>query len=453
MNQERSHSRKNTNWHGENNNQARKKYQVSLTKLLEVAQNNEQSSNFPQSTPLHQPLWFWAQHSGWSYLNRGLFWGVIVSLTSVCSAIAGVALTRIDAVERTIVQKLNPNALNSTSVAQKNITRPMNVLLIEVKPDADAMVEFSDTFVGESKAILLLKVKPEQNSAQVINIPQNSQVEIPRFGRGTIKDAYQLGGTKLLSETVSQLTPNSPIDYYIRATPATFRDLTASGKIKLEDCDSRIEDCSDLSKQVIRQQTTFKKIRQRLNIPGYLASFTTAITEGEANLDTNISRSKIISLANFVKELEPKNIKVDLLSGYTPGLSKTQDKQIQKSPSIKQKKQLAAIRDLSQSKNNPFQYHPIAVQNTTNNPELGKQIVAYLRHQNFRDVYLVKQIPLKLNQTRIVTNHSQAETANYLRNILGFGHLKAKSNSPNRELILQIGEDALYLPTNYRSYQ
>ncbi len=452
MNQKRSHSGEDSDWHLEDNNTARQKYQISLTQLLEANQNAEQSSDFSQSTPLHQPLWFWTQHSCWSYLNRGLFWGAIIGFTSVSSAIAGVALTKIDAVEQFIAQKINPSYLNSTSVEQTVLTSPMNILLVEVKSGGEEKIGLSNTFVEESKVILLLKIKPQQDSAQVINIPTNSKTEIPGFGQGTINDAYKIGGTKLLTETVNQLTKDSRVNHYISATSETFRKLTASGKITLEDCDSKITNCSNKLEQIIRQQTTFKMIRQRLNIPGYLANFQTIIAQDELDLDTNIAVPEIMSLANFIKELEPESIRVDLLPGYTPGKDKTPSNQIAKSSLIKPGEKPATIPPVSITQSNPWQYSPIAVQNTTNNPELGKQVVAYLRHRNFRDVYLIKNIPLKLKQTRIVAHHNQGETANYLQNILGFGYLEGKSDASNRELTLQIGEDALYLPSNYRSY-
>lgn len=452
MNQKRPHSKDDSERHLDNSNKARQKYQVSLNQLLEANQNTEQSSDFSQSTPLHQPLWFWRQHSCWSCLNRGLFWGAIIIFTSVSSAIAGIALTKIDAVERFIVQKISPSPLNSTSVKQTVLTRPMNILLVEVQSDAEEKIGLSDTFVEESKIILLLKIKPQQDSAQIINIPINSKTEIPGFGQGTINDAYKIGGTKLLSETVNQLTKDSRVYHYISATSETFRKLTASGKINLEDCDSTITNCSNKLEQIIRQQTTFKTIRQRLNIPGYLANFQAIIAQDELDLDTNISVPEIISLANFIKELEPESMRVDLLPGYTPGKDKTPSNKIAKSSPIKPEKKTAKISPLSITQSNPWQYSPIAVQNTTNNPELGKQVVAYLRHRNFRDVYLVENMPLKLKQTRIFAHHSQGETANYLQNILGFGYLERKPDASNRELTLQIGEDALYLPTNYRLY-
>ncbi|MEM7761697.1 MAG: LytR C-terminal domain-containing protein [Cyanobacteria bacterium P01_A01_bin.40] len=452
MNQERSRRGKNQPLHFKDSEIARQKSQAKLNQALEATQNPEQLSNSSQITPLHQPLWFWSQHSSWSYFNRGFFWGGMISLTAVCSAIGGVALTRITPIEQAIVQRIDSNHVTPESETQSTVNNPVNVLLLEVKSDADDIIEFSEAFLGESKTVLLLKLQPQLDSAQVIYIPNNSSVTIPEFGTGTIEDAYKIGGMKLLSEVITQLVADTTIEHYVRGTSEVFQQLFASGKITLEDCDVSIRNCANQTEQVMRQQVLFNTIRQRLNIPGYYASFQTTITKLESDLDADISVEEIVSWANFIKELEPDKIDVDLLPGYTPGKALPQQNLADKSSSIKQKKKLLTFTDTAITSSHPFQYSPIAVQNTTDNHELGIQVVAYLRHRNFRDVYLVRHSPLKLSQTRIVANQSQIDTASYLKNILGFGNLHTKSDSSNRELTLQVGEDALDLPINYRSY-
>ena len=467
MNQERSRSENQPLSHVESNRIAERKNQVKLTNLrqvgqrllrrkttepaLTVGQTREQSSNFHQSSPLNQPLWFWSQHSSWSYFNRGLFWGVIISLTSVCSGVLGVASTKIDAVEQAIANRINAKANSLQVGAQAPLARPINILLVEVKPDANEMID-ADYSTGNIQTVLLLKFDPELNSTQVINIPIDSKVEIPGNGQGVIADAHRLGGIELLSKTINQLPDGYNFDRYIRATPAIFRQLTASGKIALENCDPRIRDCTDSLERVIRQQTTLETIRQRLNIPSYWSSFKTAVDKVKPNLDTNISVAEIMSLANFFKELESDSISVELLSEYVPGKAIKQENPLSQSLSNKPSKTLAEVKRVSTTQGHTFQNQPIAVQNTTDNPELGRQVVAYLRHRNFRDVYLVRHIPLKLEQTKIVVNNNQVDTANYLKSILGFGNLKQQSALHPEELILQLGEDALHLPTNYRSY-
>lgn len=450
MNQERSRIQNQPLSHGEADKTGQKN--VELTNLQQIDGTTKQSSNFHQSTLLHQPLWFWSQHSSWSYFMQGLFWGGIVSLTSVCSGVFGVALTRIDAVEQALSQKIDPYLTANSQVDEPApLVSPVNVLLLEVKSHADEMIEFSNYSSGEITAILLLKFDPKSNSTQVVNIPQDNMVEIPGYGQGVIQDAYSIGGIKLLSKLVHQLT-ESRIDRYILATPEVFHQLSASGKITIESCDYRIKDCLNLSEQVVRQQTTLETIRQRLNIPNYFTSFKTALVKAQPNMDTNISVPEILSLANFIKESEPNELKLDLLSDYSPGKARLRHNQTSQSSANQEAEALAEVPDVTDAWYHSRQDRPIAVQNTTDNPELGRQVVAYLRHRNFRDVYLVSHIPLELEQTKILVNKNQLETARHLKNVLGFGNLAPELTLQSPELILQLGEDAVYLPTNYRSY-
>ena len=70
------------------------------------------------------------------------------------------------------------------------------------------------------------------------------------------------------------------------------------------------------------------------------------------------------------------------------------------------------------------------------------RVVNYLRQQNFKNVYLVEHIPLKLKQTQIVINRDRLKTTNYVKNDLDFGRLKPNSKSGQQELTLKIGKDA-----------
>lgn len=396
--------------------------------------NPKQSDSIPQITPLHQPLWFWRHHSQWSYFGRGLFWGGLVSLTSICSAMGGVALTSIDFVEQQISQQLQKNSDESAL----QLTTPLQILLVEVEPDRDAVIGFTQS-QDESKNILLLEVEPELQAARVINIPRDTRVRIPEFGSGTVTDAYRLGGIELLSRSLARTNRSIKIDRYLRTSPDVFRQLSASGKINLPKCDRRLKECL-VTEQIVLQQTAFETIRQRLNIPSYLANFQTAIAKVEPELDTNISMPELTAVANFIGELEPDRLSVELLPEYTLA-GKNKDGLLSTPKHANPEINLGQI----PKSDRLLRSKPIAVQNTTDNPELGRRVVAYLRSRNFSDVYLVRHIPLKLEQTRIVTNYAQVETANYLKNILGVGNLDAKS-SQQPHLVLQLGEDALYLP-------
>lgn len=480
MNQKRSPNSNPSSQQTEKNKPAQEKQQLKSTELpesdLEDLEAYLEDNHLvePLSHPHRHNRWqkswrFWWQDSSWSYFNRGFFWGGLVSLTSILSAIGGMALTHIDFVEQQISQRLPGNHPEKLLMAEERSTlsTPLQVLLVEVEPDANSLVGFSATAGGKSKTILLLKIEPELNLAQAINIPLNSQIQIPGFGQGTVKDAYRLGGMNLLSEAINQLPGDFRVDRYLRTTPSIFKQLMDSSKITLENCDPRIENCSDEIDQVIRQQDSFETIRQRFNIPNYLTSFETAIAQVEPQLDTNISTAEIISVANFIKELEPEEITVDLLPGYTPGQPIKTSKNSNPSQLKNLQGQGKVFTDSTDrstpwsivdphvlsARDNAFQKNPVAVQNTTEHPELGRRAVAYLRQRNFREVYLVEPSPLKLKQTQIVSNYSQVEIANYLKNVLGFGALKAETAPEQQELVLQIGEDALDLPRNDYHYR
>jgi hypothetical protein len=272
MNQKRSPNNKPFSWQRRNDMVAQEKNQVESTELLPGDRVTKQLSNLHQSNLLRQSLRFWWRHSSWSYFNQGLFWGGLVSLTSILSALGGVALTKIDLVEQQISQTLQKNS--STLASVENQT--------------------------------------------------------------------------------------------------------------------------------------------------------------------------------FIKELEPDHLSVNLLPGYIPGKGIKNREQLATS-TIDIPKPLSRDQSSVLAKKHSVQDNSVAVQNTTDNPELGRQVVAYLRQRNFRHVYLVKHIPLKLKQTNIVSNYGQVETGNYLKNILGFGNLEAKSAQQQPELVLQLGDDALF-PTNYRFY-
>ena len=336
MNHERSHSGDRTSPHSKKNKIVRPQNQVKYTRQIASPPTADRFTDNHQIISFHQILWFWLQHSPWFDFSHGLFWGIVVGLTAVFSASGGVALTKIDFVEQTIVRTLN---INSSLIQSEvsGLTRTVNVLVMEVKPGRDEMLEFSSVVVGETKTILLLKFQPELDTTEVISIPTDSRVKIPKLGWGTLADANRYGGTTLVSQLVGQLLDGTTIDRYIRGTPQTFEKLIASGKITIDDCKDPIENCANHSQQIVQQRIATETIRQRLNIPSYLNSFQDTLTDVSSNLDTNLSVSEMMSIANFVKDLESENIAVNLIAEYTPGKTIYREDRLSQSSFLKNK--------------------------------------------------------------------------------------------------------------------
>jgi len=400
--------------------------------------------------------WFWHKYSCWSSFKRGLLWGIIVTSTAIFSAGFGAALSKIDAVEQAIVNNILPNVNKQNSANSIALDIPLNILLIEIKPNNQSMVKFEPGDKSESKKILVLKFDPRIGLAQVINIPLDSRVKVPGLGWGTIANAHRHGGKAMTTQMVEQLMTNVKIDRHLQATSQTYQRLTNSGKLSLKGCDSRILDCDSTSKQIEIQEEEFEAIRQRLNIPAYLSSFQQEVKNIGPNLDSNISAREFIAIANFVKTLDRDNVSINFIPSYTPGeITNVGPSKISASPQL-QNTQKSQNQDLFTStlskKIASFEDekiliidHPIAVENTTDNLELGKKVVNYLRSQNFQNVHLVGHIPLELEQTKIIAGQGQLRSARYLQDILGFGDLKHNENNKNRAVTVRIGNDASYL--------
>lgn len=63
--------------------------------------------------------------------------------------------------------------------------------------------EFNLNLVVKSKNISLLTYKPKENSVVIVNIPDNTFLEVPDgFGKWQLGSVYGLGGNKLLAETL-----------------------------------------------------------------------------------------------------------------------------------------------------------------------------------------------------------------------------------------------------------
>lgn len=451
MNHERSHSGNRTSSHPKKSIIARPRNKIEYRESIASPPTMDRLTNNRQIISFHQILWIWAQQSSWFNVGRGLFWGIVVGLTAVVSATFGVALTKVDRVEQTIANTIDRNKPPVTSEVS-SLTRPINVLAIEVEPNSDRAIESSQTFIGESKTILLLKFQPNLKRFQVINIPIDSRVKIPGFGWGTLVDANQYGGTNLVLRSVALLLDDITIDRYIYSTPQTFKKLMASGKIKLDTCDRKYENCASKSQQILRQHRATETIRQRLNVPNYLSNFESSSIEHQADLDTNLSVPEIMSIAHFVKDLEPEKIAVNLLPKYTPGKAIDVKNRLTQSSGLTNESAIDFTQTRQQKKtakiSPPAQDISIAVQNTTENPELGMRVVSYLRERNFRDVYLVEHIPLRLDKTRVILNQNDIAKAKHLKNILGLSGLEQKFSTIPQPLTIQIGEDARDLPLN-----
>lgn len=97
---------------------------------------------------------------------------------------------------------------------------PVNVLLIGTDSrDPDAMDGNADT-------ILLAHLPADRSSIGLISFTRDMWVSIPEAGEAKINAAFPIGGTPLLTETVSELLGGLDIDYTVQSNMNAFINLT-----------------------------------------------------------------------------------------------------------------------------------------------------------------------------------------------------------------------------------
>jgi polyisoprenyl-teichoic acid--peptidoglycan teichoic acid transferase len=78
--------------------------------------------------------------------------------------------------------------------------------------------------VGRTDTLILVTVNPQQKQAWMMNIPRDTYVSIPGYGKDKINHAYARGGTKLTIETVEQFL-DVPVDYYVEVNMLGFEKI------------------------------------------------------------------------------------------------------------------------------------------------------------------------------------------------------------------------------------
>jgi hypothetical protein len=86
----------------------------------------------------------------------------------------------------------------------------------------------------------------------------------------------------------------------------------------------------------------------------------------------------------------------------------------------------------------------IAIQNATEQPDIGYRVSEYLAAKGFENVYVVNDWPDRERQTQIIVQQGDLTQAAALKRVLGVGHIEAASTGDlESEITLRVGEDWL----------
>ena len=426
-------------------------------------------------------------------LRKWLFRSFALGLTALTSATIGAVLVLITPLPSAIAPRSRqPFSLNELwrQGFRYQITRPVNVLVmgIDLPLDLPEGISSDDVFAGRSDTMLLLRVNPDTQSVNVLSIPRDTQVEIPGLGIEKINYANVEGGPTLAAQVVSRTLNGVTIDRYVRVSTGAFRELVdLMGGIEV-DVPERMEYVDNTQKlkidlqsgrqvlngeqaeqfarfrndangdigRVQRQQQLIRALREKLSSPAVITRIPQAVELFQKYIDTNLTIEEMVALADFGLDLDQGNFRMVLL----PGRFSTPSEAIAsywildaaaKDQVMQEHFEVSSIASISQG-TDPRDLR-VAVQNASDNPQLGSQVAAFLQGQGFDNVYVIEDWVEPQPQTQIIAQRGDLESAEMMGTTLGLGEIvSASTGDLSSDLTIRVGNDWIEQPRIQNSY-
>lgn len=207
------------------------------------------------------------------------------------------------------------------SAARVVVHQPVYVLILGVdQPRDDA---------GRSDTLMLLRLGPNGQSADIVNIPRDTQVTLPGGKRSKVNSAYSIGGPELAAQVAAE-TLGIPRPYYVKISLEAFEkmvdqiggvDLTVdrhyvyddpfqnlyinipagpqhmNGEKALKFVRIRYDGVTnDDIARIKRQQQFLDAVRQKLSAPAYWAKVPGMISTLRKYVATNIPEADQLNL-------------------------------------------------------------------------------------------------------------------------------------------------------------
>ncbi len=425
-----------------------------------------------------QPSQSWQRRS--PRMFRQLLWGTAFVSTALVSATVGAVLTLMAPLPGQPAAS-TPAASISTLVRQTfgfRVTRPVNILVMGIDRVLDAPEDSPAVFSGRSDTMLLVRVDPLQNTASILSIPRDTQVRIPGLGVSKINAANEYGGPELAAQVVSRSLDGVPIDRYVRISTDAFRELvdllggvevyvpypmsytdnTQKLKIELEPGQQwlngdqaeqfarfRHDAMGDVGR-VQRQQTLIRALKERLLNPTVVTKIPEIIQLMQRYIDTNLTFEEMVALANFGLGLQREDFRMVMLPGRfsTPEESVASYWILDPEGRDRIMQEYFQVEGIFTTGQDLYGLR-IAVQNTTENPAIARQVANYLRKQGFRHVYVIRPSDNPQDTTQIIVQRGDLQNASALQNLMGLGEVvPASTGALESDLTLRIGSDWIH---------
>ncbi|MGB3510022.1 MAG: LCP family protein [Microcoleaceae cyanobacterium] len=368
------------------------------------------------------------------------------------------------------------------------LSRPMNILVMGIDNVLGVEENSPDVFEGRSDTLLLFRANPSDKTASLLSVPRDTQVYISGVGLAKINEANVYGGPKLVENVLENTLTNIEINRYVRVSNGAFRELveqlggvevfvpqpmsyvdntqklnidlqagwqTLDGEQAEQFARFRDEVYGDIGR-VQRQQVLLQALRNRVTNVAVLPRLPQIIQVMQKYVDTNLSFQEMLALINFGLDLDRDDLKMVML----PGRPSSSDEYFSSYWMVDEQGRDRVLEQYFGVKLDKFNYDnlynpmvvnetspqgtKIAVQNASSNSGAATKIAEYLREKGFYNVYVVSDWSDKQRLTQVIVQGGYLESAEVVKNALGFGNIEAASTGEiGSDFTIRLGEDSV----------
>jgi LCP family protein required for cell wall assembly len=437
------------------------------------------------------------------YLSR-LWIGLAMSGLAMTSAVVGGLLAVSVSSKPLMQQNLTPreeavfdtNRISEQGLKFPDLVRPVNVLVMGMSvlstDTKNPLYNNKDygylpqvnSFDGLSDVILLVRLDPQQKKIVILSIPRDTSVNIDGDKIDKINAANYKGGPALAAQTVSKLLSGVTIDRYVRINVLGVSKLIdALGGVTVNvPKDMKYQDDSqhlyinlkageqhlngDQALQLLRyrndglgdigrierQQMVIRALMsQTLNL-ATVRRLPKILNIVQSHIDTNLTVEELVALAGFGVQTQSSNIETLMIPG------RPSEKREYKNTSywIPDNNGIAVIMtqhfgiepvDILQADQTNLQ---VEIQDSTQSDSFILQgVIETIQQAGYYNIFISESTTEPLSVTLIIATRENRETAEAIRNALGFGEVRVESSiEPNSNITIVLGKDWLMQQNN-----
>lgn len=446
---------------------------------------SKSSKKISQNSKSGRWLWFWVGMSG------------IAMVSATAGALLAVSLTSTPLQQAQLSPKdeaaFDGDRISGGGLRFSQLTRPVNLLImgmsvlppdIQNPPEETKNLKYQpqvNSFDGLSDVMLLLKFDPETKKIIMLSIPRDTRTEIEGYGVKKINAANVEGGPALTARTVSNLLGGAGIDRYIRinvlgvaklidalggVTVYVPKDMKyqddsqhlyinlkagkqhLNGDKALQLLRFRHDELGDIGR-IQRQQMVMRALMDQTLNPATVAQLPKVLEVVKEHIDTNLTVEELLALMGFGVQTNRSNMQMLMLPGrfsekgefdasyWLPNKDGIAKLMAQHFGLESDQEQQATATDPGSLR--------VAIQDSTGGDRSNlRPLIRALEKSGYRNIYVAKAWGEPLDVTHIVAQKGDGDTAESIRNTLGFGEVRVESTGNiGSDISIQVGQDWL----------